>query len=95
MLKVCHAVGFICPLITTAIKKNLLRIPTSFGHYDGEFDFECDDNHVEIAQDPPEIQELRSSFKSSRHSLNSRGQSKSLYSSGKKSSRKSQALLAE
>ena len=45
-LKTCHAVGFICPLITTKIKKNCLRIPTNFGHYQDEFDFECDESQI-------------------------------------------------
>ena len=54
-LKTCHAIGFICPIITTRIKKCCLKIPRDFGHYQNEFNFECDESFIVIAQDPPEI----------------------------------------
>ena len=40
-LKSLHALGFICPLTTTWIKKRLLSLPHRYEHYRDEFDFEC------------------------------------------------------
>ena len=42
-LKFCHALGFICPMFTTMIKKNYNKIPREFNLYESEFDFECFD----------------------------------------------------
>ena len=46
LVKVCHALGFICPMFTTMIKKKCLRLPRRFNHYEGEFDFECDESQI-------------------------------------------------
>lgn len=41
--KSCHALGFICPVFTTRIKKTFKGLPRRYTHYINEFDFECDE----------------------------------------------------
>ena len=59
-LKTCYAAFFACPGFTTNCKKKYWKIPTTFNHYESEFDFECDESQITIAQDPPDIIERRS-----------------------------------
>ena len=51
-VKTCHALGFICPMFTTMIKKNYNGIPREFELYESEFDFGCDASSLQIFSSP-------------------------------------------
>ena len=51
-LKACHALGFICPLITKTIKKGYWGLPQTFEHYEGEFNFDIEDYPITETQGP-------------------------------------------
>ena len=53
MVKSCHAVSFACPGITTKFKKCWHGHPSQFGHYEGEFDFECGNESPRCADIEP------------------------------------------
>ena len=54
-VKACHSSLFLCPVLTTGVKKRIKGIPREFDFYgnandgQGEFDFDCSDEEIEVA----------------------------------------------